>query len=54
LRFRNKITPTEKEKLIEELVKAGAIKREKTLTPGDAYYSSSLGEKGLKVLKIKI
>jgi hypothetical protein len=43
-----------KEKLISELVKAGAIRRDKPLQPGDEGYSCSLGEKGLPVLEIKI
>ena len=54
MRLKNKITQAEKDELIEELVKVGAVRREKPLTPGDSNYSSSLGKKGLKTLELKI
>lgn len=54
MRLKNRLTKNEKNELIQELVKAGAIIRDKPLTPRDSFYSKSLGEKGHKELNIKI
>ena len=54
MRIKNDLTNGQKAKLIQELVKVGAVKRPKPLTTKDSYYSESIGEKGKKVLMIKI
>lgn len=43
-----------KEEILGELVKAGAIQRDKPRTYEDPYFSSSIGKKGEKTLEIKI
>lgn len=39
------LTDKQKERLIQDLLKAGATLREKPLTPRDSYYSKSLGKR---------
>lgn len=48
------LTEKEREKIIEQFIKAGAVRREKPLKPGDDYYSCSIGEKGKPIPKIWI
>lgn len=48
-----RFTEKEKEKIIEQLIQAGAKRREKPLTPNDHGYSESLGKKGEKIITLK-
>ncbi|MNY60084.1 hypothetical protein D3C86_1965930 [compost metagenome] len=48
------LTEKEKEKIKMDLIRAGAIPREKKLTPEDDYYSKSIGERNKPIMKIWI
>jgi hypothetical protein len=48
------LTPLQKEKIKNDLIKAGAIQREKPLTPSDHYYSTSIGKTNQPILSVRI
>ena len=47
------LKPDTKERIKQDLIKAGAIPREKKLTPRDDFYSKSLGEKNTPIPNIR-
>lgn len=47
------MSPEEKEKIKKDLIKAGAIPRDKKLTPMDDYYSKSIGKRNAPILKVR-
>ncbi|HDR5270835.1 hypothetical protein [Bacillus thuringiensis] len=48
-----KLSQLDREQIMENLIKAGAVKRKKPLTQTDSYFSQSIGRKGEKVTKLK-
>lgn len=49
-----KLTPQQKENIKKDLISAGAIKRDRPLTPRDSYYSKSIGKTNAAPTKVRI
>ncbi|WP_339275340.1 hypothetical protein MKY59_30640 [Paenibacillus sp. FSL W8-0426] len=49
-----KLTDQQKALIKKDLINAGAIQREKPLTPRDSYYSKSIGKTNTTPAKVRI
>lgn len=49
-----KLTESQKARITKDLIKVGAVPREKPLTPSDSYYSKSIGEVNKAPIKVRI